>query len=108
MHTHFYDRTYRIEKTLCCIKVPTFKPRFKRSEQRLIEKGVTPSIFFRFPGLIADEGLMRALRERYFLIPFPPMRGSQNQRLENGSLILIHGNKNEPLGIDIRTHASDR
>ena len=71
-------------------------------EKLLIEKGETPSIFFRFPGLVSNPSLMRALRETYFLIPLGADAWiAKNQTITEGSLILVHGNKNEPLGIKL-------
>ncbi len=101
-HTHFYDRTLPDRENFMLHQGTDVQAEILNVEQRLIEKGVTPSIFFRFPGLIADERLMRALRERYFLIPLSADAWiAKNQRPESGSFILIHGNKNEPLGIDM-------
>jgi hypothetical protein len=69
-------------------------------EKTLLEKGITPSVFFRFPGLIADETLMKALRDVYFLIPLGADAWiAKHEEVREGSFILIHGNKNEPEGI---------
>ncbi|BGE85561.1 hypothetical protein Ms3S1_19970 [Methylosinus sp. 3S-1] len=69
------------------------------TERLLIEKGATPSVFFRFPGLIADAGLLEALRRRHlialgadaWLVLSPPPRP--------GSIVLVHPNGNEPAGL---------
>ncbi len=65
----------------------------------MIEEGVTPSPFFRFPGLVSDRTIFRKVNG-YGLIPL----GSdawlgKNQWPKNGSIILLHGNGNEPIGI---------
>jgi hypothetical protein len=68
-------------------------------ERLLIANGETPSVFFRFPGLISDQGWMAALR-RDHLIPL----GSDawlalEQKPRSGSILLVHVNGNEPLGL---------
>jgi hypothetical protein len=69
------------------------------TERLLIEKGATPSVFFRFPGLVADTRLAEALRRRHlialgadaWLVLSPPPRP--------GSIVLVHPNGNEPAGL---------
>ncbi|MBG0808779.1 polysaccharide deacetylase [Methylosinus sp. H3A] len=70
-----------------------------RVERLLIERGATPSVFFRFPGLVADARLMEELRLRHlialgadaWLVLSPPPR--------DGSIVLVHPNGNEPAGL---------
>jgi len=69
-------------------------------EKVLIENGQTPSIFMRFPGLVSDAGIREKIIDKYSLI----FIGSdawlaKGEYPQNGSIILIHGNKNEPIGI---------
>lgn len=69
------------------------------AERLLIERGATPSVFFRFPGLVADARLMEELRRRHlialgadaWLVLSPPPRA--------GSIVLVHPNGNEPAGL---------
>jgi hypothetical protein len=69
------------------------------SEQLLLEHGQLPSVFFRFPGLVSDENLIRCLGN-LGLIPLGAdawlAKGEQPQP---GSIILVHGNGNEKPGI---------
>ncbi len=70
-----------------------------RTEIKMIQEGVVPSPFFRFPGLVSDREIFRKIIE-FGLIPL----GSdawlgKNQWPKNGSIILLHGNGNEPVGI---------
>lgn len=71
------------------------------TEKILIAHGETPSIFFRFPGLVSDAALLEKLTERH-LIAFgadswlalgPPPKA--------GSIVLVHPNGNEPGGLAI-------
>ncbi len=69
------------------------------TEKLLIEAGQIPSIFFRFPGLISDENLINKLNE-YGLIPVGSDAWlAKGEIPKNGSIILIHGNSNEHIGI---------
>ena len=70
-----------------------------QTEAEMIEKGITPSIFFRFPGLVSDDKLFHQVTA-YGLIPV----GSdawlgKNQWPKEGSIVLVHANGNEPIGI---------
>ncbi|WP_052433502.1 polysaccharide deacetylase family protein [Sulfurospirillum arsenophilum] len=99
-HTHFYDPKL-VERQNFMLHVNTdVKAEILGVEKTLLEEGITPSVFFRFPGLIADAKLMRELRETYFLIPLGANAWiAKNEPIKTGSIILIHGNKNEPQGI---------
>ena len=71
------------------------------TEKLLIANGATPSVFFRFPGLVADGALLEKLRARHlvalgadsWLALGPPPRA--------GSIVLVHPNGNEPAGLRI-------
>ncbi len=70
-------------------------------EQMLIARGITPSVFFRYPGLVYDERLLK-LTHYMGLIPL----GSdcwiaKGQVPKLGSIILLHGNSNEHEGIKL-------
>ena len=99
-HTHFYDRNLPERENFMLHVNTHVKAEILGVEKTLLEEGITPSVFFRFPGLIADEKLMRELRETYFLIPLGSNSWiAKNEPVKTGSIILIHGNKNEPQGI---------
>jgi len=104
-HTHFYDKTLPNHKNFMLYVNTDVTREILELEKTLIEKGITPSVFFRFPGLIADERLMRALRDVYFLIPLGADAWiAKNEAVKEGSIVLIHGNKNEPEGILMLEH----
>jgi len=98
--SHFYDPHLPNTKNFMLHTHTNVKREILGLEQTLIERGITPSVFFRFPGLISDKKLMTALRETYFLIPLSANAWiAKNEPVKEGSFILIHGNKNEPRGI---------
>jgi len=100
--SHFYDPHLPNNKNFMLHDKTDIEHEILGLEQSLIERGVIPSVFFRFPGLISDKKLMQALRETYFLIPLSTNAWiAKNEPVREGSFILIHGNKNEPNGIKL-------
>jgi len=70
------------------------------TERAMIERSLLPSVFFRFPGLVSDPELVRRV-VRYGLIPVGADAWlAKNQVPSAGSIVLIHGNGNEPAGVD--------
>lgn len=69
------------------------------TEKLLLEKGQLPSVYFRFPGLVSNETLILKLRH-FGLIPIGTDAWiAKDQDPKPGSIILVHGNSNEPEGI---------
>jgi hypothetical protein len=70
-----------------------------KTERKMIEYGITPSVFFRFPGLVSDS-LVFAKITAYGLIPVGSDAWlAKNQKPHDGSIVLVHANGNEPYGI---------
>lgn len=68
-------------------------------EQAMIERGLLPSVFFRFPGLVSNQKLVDQVTS-YGLIPIGSDAWlAKGQPSHAGSLVLIHGNGNEPIGV---------
>ena len=101
-HTHFYDKLLKDHENFMLHVNTDVQKEVLELEKTLIGRGVTPSVFFRFPGLIFDEKLLQEIKESYFLIPIGSHAWvAKNEKIQNGSIILIHGNKNEPQGIEM-------
>lgn len=71
-----------------------------QTEKMMIERGIMPSVFFRFPGLVSDTEIFDQIIS-YGLVPV----GSdawlgKNQWPKEGSIVLVHANGNEPVGIE--------
>lgn len=76
-----------------------FEEEVLATEKALLENGLIPSPFFRFPGLISDRTLLNKLR-RLSLIPVGSDAWlAKGEAAKNGSIVLVHGNGNEPSGI---------
>ncbi|MGO9389951.1 polysaccharide deacetylase [Rhodoblastus sp.] len=70
-------------------------------ERLLIANGETPSVFFRFPGLISDREWMATLR-RDHLIPLgsDAWLAVSPAKPPGGAILLVHANGNEPFGLN--------
>lgn len=100
-HTHFYDRSLEERQNFMLHQPTNVQQEVFGLEQKLLEQGLTPSVFFRFPGLVSDAKLMKELKETYFLVPLSTDAWiAKGQKVKEGSILLIHGNKNEPQGIE--------
>ncbi|MGY3054747.1 hypothetical protein ACVWYG_002956 [Pedobacter sp. UYEF25] len=69
------------------------------NEKLMLKNGIIPSVFFRFPGLISDASLVEKI-EGYGLIPIGSDAWLAKGALAKaGSIVLIHGNGNEEIGV---------
>jgi hypothetical protein len=73
------------------------------TERLLIANGQTPSLFFRFPGLVSSSPLMQAVRRNHLISLCADAWLALNQKPRDGSVILVHPNGNEELGLKIYT-----
>jgi hypothetical protein len=78
------------------------------AERLMIEAGLTPSIFFRFPGLVSDAALNRRLRESHLVALGADAWLALGQNPQSGSIVLVHPNGNEPIGIKLIARLMDR
>lgn len=70
-----------------------------QTEIALLQHGFLASVFFRFPGLISNKSMVDTVT-KYGLIPVGSDAWlAKGQPIQNGSIILIHGNGNEPKGV---------
>ncbi len=72
-----------------------------RLEKYLIEHDITPSVFFRFPGLISDKKTIETIHDLGLITIGSDAWMAIGQKIKPGSIILLHGNKNEPRGVDM-------
>jgi peptidoglycan/xylan/chitin deacetylase (PgdA/CDA1 family) len=70
-----------------------------KNEVEMIAHGITPSVFFRFPGLVSDQSIFTKVTA-FGIIPVGSDAWlAKGQKPVDGSFVLIHGNGNEPLGV---------
>lgn len=69
------------------------------TEKAMLHNGLLPSVFFRFPGLVSDQQLVYQVTA-FGLIPIGTDAWlAKGQKPQAGSIVLIHGNGNEPVGV---------
>ncbi len=71
------------------------------TERLLIAGGETPSVFFRFPGLISNPALMEAAAQYHLIVLGAGAWLAKSPRARPGAVILVHLNGNEPAGLAI-------
>ena len=71
------------------------------TEKLLIANGQTPSLFFRFPGLISSAPLMQAARRHNLIALGADAWLAIGQHPRPGSIVLVHPNGNEEIGLKI-------
>lgn len=67
----------------------------------LISKELTPSVFFRFPGLASSPKLIKLINELGLIPVGTDAWFAKGEKANLGSIILVHGNSNERKGIKI-------
>ena len=71
------------------------------TERLLIAGGETPSVFFRFPGLISNAALTQVVRDDHLIVLGADTWLAKSPRAAPGGIILVHVNGNEPEGLKI-------
>ncbi len=96
---HQYDPRLPLRRNFLLEKGVDLNGEVMKTEQKMIDCGLTPSVFFRFPGLVSDPAEFERI-QAYGLIPVGSDAWlAKKQQPGPGSIVLIHGNGNEPLGI---------
>lgn len=97
--THPYDKDKDIEENFLLMDGVDFEKEVLSNEILLIENGITPTPFFRFPGLVSDNTLLEKLK-KLSLIPIGANAWiGKGEKPNAGSILLVHGNGNEPEGV---------
>ena len=98
-NSHYYKKNLPLLKNFLLHEGSRIDDEILQLEARLIESGMLPSVFFRFPGLVSTKEVFLQVTD-FGLIPV----GSdawlmKNQQPASGSIILVHANGNEPGGV---------
>ncbi len=97
--THRYDPALPLAQNFLLTPGTDQQHEVLANEVKMLEQGLAPSPFFRFPGLVGNERLVALLR-RLSLIPLGADAWLAKGEIPRpGSIILVHGNGNEPSGI---------
>ena len=98
---HVYDPKVALAQNFLLTPGTDFSAEVLDLERQLLARGLAPSLFFRFPGLVSDQATVLRLRE-LSLIPIGSDAWlAKGESPRKGSFILVHGNGNEPKGIKL-------
>ncbi|HWI40462.1 MAG TPA: polysaccharide deacetylase family protein [Verrucomicrobiae bacterium] len=97
--SHPYRPGVALERNFLLSDGIDFRREVLETERKLLESGGLPSPFFRYPGLVSSVRLAEQLRS-LSLIPLGAEAWlAKGEKPRDGSIILIHGNGNEPPGV---------
>lgn len=98
-YSHPYSNAAPLNKNFLLTPGVNFEDEVLSTERLLLEANLTPAPFFRYPGLISSSHLQKRLR----LLTLIPIGANawlaKGEAAVPGSIILVHGNGNEPAGI---------
>jgi hypothetical protein len=98
-YNHYGSETLSLSKNFLLNEKTDISFEILETEKIMINYGIVPSVFFRFPGLVSEIKLFNRITG-FGLIPL----GSDSwldkgQKPKYGSIILVHANGNAPAGI---------
>ena len=97
-YRHPFDPEKPIEETFLVGPGVDMTSEVLRNEKTLIEAGATPSVFFRFPGLISNPTLMKKLQALSLITVGTDAWIAHKENPHDASILLVHANGNEPGG----------
>jgi len=99
--THPYTKGVALKHNFALKKGYNLKSDILKLEKTLLEYNLTPSVFFRFPGLVSNKKAVMEVK-KLSLIPIGSNSWlAKGEMPKKGSIILLHANKNEPKGVKI-------
>jgi hypothetical protein len=98
---HIYHPKAPLEKNFVLSPEENLTNDILSLEISLIQEDITPSVFFRFPGLVSSKEAIKEVKRLGLITIGSKSWLAIKPNLHDGSIILTHGNKNEPKGVDI-------
>lgn len=100
-YRHPYVKGLPDDKNFLLIAGTNIEHEVLDNEIFMIENGLTPSVFFRFPGLISNYAIVQKISDWGLIATGSDAWLAKGQIPKAGSIILIHGNGNEPAGVNL-------
>jgi hypothetical protein len=99
-HWHPYERNVTLDENFINLPDVNFTKEVLANERFLVDQGRTPSIFYRFAGLVSNDKAYKKLISKFGLLPIGTKAWlAKGEKIRSGSIVLLHGNKNEPKGL---------
>jgi len=102
-YLHRYLRDAPLERNFLLIPGTDVDSEILEVEKLLIADNQTPSIFFRYPGLVSDPYVVTRTRELGVIPLGADAWLAKGQPIRDGSIVLVHANGNEPAGLELLT-----
>lgn len=102
-YLHRYLRGEPLERNFLLIPGTSVPSEILDVEKLLIADQQTPSIFFRYPGLVSDESVVTQTRALGVIPLGADAWLAKGQPIHDGSIVLVHANGNEPAGLKLLT-----
>lgn len=99
---HTYDHVFNnhpLSSNFLLSKNTDLRFEVLENEKLMLKNGLMPSVFFRCPGLVSDRRIIEHLISYGLLAVGSDAWLAKGQQAKNGSIVLIHGNGNEELGV---------
>ncbi len=97
--THHYNKKLPLEKNFMLMNTTNVENEVLGNEQLMIQNGLEPSVFFRFPGLISNNELLSKIYDLGLICIGSDAWLAKGNAVHEGSIVLIHGNGNEGIGV---------
>ena len=100
-NTHPYKPHVPNDQTFLLTPGISLRDEALQTEIKMLEHGLVPSVFFRCPGLISSPEILAFLHQLHLISIGATAWLAKGQPAKPGSIILVHGNGNEPKGIQL-------
>jgi len=97
--SHHFNKYLPPENNFMLMNTTNVKNEILGNEKLMIENGLLPSVFFRFPGLISNKELLNTVYSYGLITIGSDAWLAKGNQAHEGSIVLIHGNGNEAIGV---------
>jgi hypothetical protein len=98
-YDHYTVKNVPLKMNFMLAKGTDINAEVLKTEILLLQNKIIPSIFFRFPGLVSDQYIFNEILNLGLIPVGSDAWLAKGQWPDKGSIVLIHANGNEPLGI---------
>jgi hypothetical protein len=98
-YNHFTQKDLPLNKNFMLADGTDVNSEVLNTEILLLRNNIVPSVFFRFPGLVSDRKIYDQVLDLGLIPVGSDAWLAKGEWPKNGSIVLIHANGNEPLGV---------
>ncbi|MCL2567746.1 MAG: polysaccharide deacetylase family protein [Alphaproteobacteria bacterium] len=101
-YAHHYNPKDKKEESFMLHDISSALADIKKNRKTMKDFGLKPSNFFRFPGLISNDYLNNLVQQLgYTILGADAWLAKTGGKFHGGDIILIHGNLNEQIGVNL-------